>query len=72
MTPKDFQALRANPRSILGASVKVLIPIGRYEKDRFINVGAHRWAFKPELGYIIPLAKKWLLEFEQQKTDRIS
>ncbi len=64
MTPKDFLEFRANPHPILGASVKVLVPIGRYEKDKLINVGAHRWAFKPELGYIIPLAKKWLLELD--------
>ena len=64
MIPKDFLELRANPRLILGASVKVLVPIGRYEKDRLINVGAHRWSFKPELGCIIPLAKKWLLELD--------
>ncbi len=64
MTPKDFLELRANPRPILGASIKVLAPTGRYEKGRLINVGTHRWSLKPELGYIIPLAKKWLLEFD--------
>lgn len=64
MTPKDFLELRANPRSILGASIKVLAPTGRYEKGRLINVGSHRWSFKPELGYIIPLAERWLLELD--------
>jgi len=64
MTPKDFLELRANPHFILGASLKVIAPTGHYEKDKFINVGSHRWSFKPELGCIIPLAKKWLLEFD--------
>jgi len=64
MTPKDFLDLRASPHPILGASIKVLAPTGRYEKDRFINAGSHRWSFKPELGYIIPLHKKWLLELD--------
>jgi len=64
MTPKDFMELRASPRPILGASLKVLAPTGRYEKGRLINVGSHRWSFKPELGYMIPLAKKWLLELD--------
>jgi hypothetical protein len=64
MSPKDFLELRTNPHPVLGASVKVLAPTGRYEKDRLINVGAHRWSFKPELGCIIPLAKKWLLELD--------
>ncbi len=64
MTPKDFLELRANPRPVLGASIKVLAPTGRYEKDKLINVGANRWAFKPELGYILPLTKRWLLELD--------
>jgi hypothetical protein len=56
--------LRTNPHPIIGASIKVLVPIGSYEKDRLINVGANRWAFKPKVGTIIPLAPKWLLELE--------
>jgi hypothetical protein len=64
MTPKEFQELRANPHSILGTSVKVLIPTGAYESDKLINVGANRWAIKPELGFMIPLQNRWLLELE--------
>ena len=45
-------------------SVKVLAPTGHYEPDELINVGANRWAVKAELGYMIPLAPKWLLEGE--------
>ncbi len=64
MNPEQFQELRANPHPILGASVKVLIPTGFYETDKLINVGANRWAVKPELGYMIPLENRWLLELE--------
>lgn len=64
MTPADFQKLRANPHPILGASVKVLVPTGQYDADRLINVGTNRWSVKPELGLIIPLRPKWLLELE--------
>jgi hypothetical protein len=64
MTPKDFLEFRASPRPLLGASIKVLAPTGRYEKGKLINVGSHRWSFKPELGYTIPLTKKWLLELD--------
>jgi len=64
MTREEFQAFRADPQPLLGASVKVLAPTGRYEEDRLINVGANRWAVKPELGYIIPLKHKWVLELE--------
>jgi hypothetical protein len=64
MTPEEFQELRRNPHSILGASLKLLVPTGAYETDKMINVGANRWAFKTELGYMIPLENKWLLEIE--------
>ncbi len=38
-------------RSVWGASLKVVMPTGQYDQARLINIGAHRWAFKPELGY---------------------
>ena len=64
MTPADFQRLRKNPHSIFGASVKILVPTGHYEPDMLINVGANRWAVKPELGYMIPIHSRLLLELE--------
>ena len=62
MTPPEFQALRADPHLILGASLKVQAPTGGYDKDRLINTGTNRWAVKLELGSVIPLRPKWLLE----------
>lgn len=62
MTPGDFQALRADPHPILGASLKVVAPTGRYDEDRLVNVGANRWAVRAQLGSIIPLQRSWLLE----------
>lgn len=64
MSPADFQWLRDNPRVILGTSLKILLPTGQYMTDRLINVGANRWAFKPEFGALIPLWPKLLLEIE--------
>jgi hypothetical protein len=64
MTREDFALLRQSPRPILGASVRVVAPTGKYDTERFINTGANRWAIKPELGYIQPLTRKWLLEAE--------
>jgi hypothetical protein len=62
MSPADFQQLRQEPRPILGASLKILAPTGEYESDRLVNIGTNRWAVRLQLGYIRPLAPKWLLE----------
>jgi hypothetical protein len=59
MDRKAFATYRQ--RRLLGASLTVSIPLGRYSQDRLINIGAHRWALKPELGYV-STAGKWTLE----------
>lgn len=62
MSPEEFQQFRQEPRPILGASLKIAAPTGDYESDRLINIGTNRWALRLQLGYIRPLAPKWLLE----------
>ena len=62
MTREDFLAFRADPRPIIGASLKVTTPTGHYDSGRLINVGSNRWATRLQLGSIIPLAPTWLLE----------
>ena len=64
MNLAEFQELRAHPRPILGASVKVVAPTGTYDKNKLINTGANRWAVRPKLGCVLPLRPKWLLEVE--------
>jgi hypothetical protein len=63
LTPEAFAALRRDPPPIIGASLRVVAPTGKYDEDRVINVGANRWAAKLEVGSIIVLQPKWLLEF---------
>ena len=64
MSPAGFQALRADPRPILGASLKVVAPTGHHDADRLVNVGGNRWATRLELGSIIPIRPRWLLEVD--------
>ena len=64
MTREDFQQLRAAPRPILGVSVKLMPPTGYYRQNRFINVGSNRWAGRLQLGAILPLRARWLLELD--------
>ena len=59
-----FQALRKNPRTIIGASLLVQAPTGEYEPDKVINLGTNRWSVKPAVGVIWPLQETWLLEAE--------
>lgn len=64
MDGAGFQTLRANPRTIVGASVLVSAPTGKWDSGRIFNAGANRWAVKPAIGVIYPLRPKLLLEFE--------
>ena len=64
MSASDFQELRAEPRPIVGVSLKILAPTGHYDPDELINVGANRWAARLEVGTIVPLRPKWLLELD--------
>ena len=40
---------------IIGASLQVTAPWGQYDDSRLINIGSHRWSFKPEVG----VSKAW-------------
>lgn len=62
MNVEQFQAFRERPRPILAAGLKILAPTGQYDEDRLINISTNRWAARLRLGYIQPLAPRWLLE----------
>lgn len=64
MDAAGFQALRRDPKPIVGASVLVQAPTGKYEADKVINIGTNRWAVKPAIGAILPIKPTWLFEFE--------
>jgi hypothetical protein len=36
-------------------------PLGQYKRDKLINLGANRWAFKPEVG-VSRRTGKWTIE----------
>jgi hypothetical protein len=40
---------------LIGASLKVVAPTGQYDPTKLVNLGANRWAFKPEIG----LSRRW-------------
>jgi len=59
LAPAEFA--RASRRLVLGASISVVTPTGRYDKQHLINLGSNRWSVKPELGISYPL-RRWTLE----------
>ena len=64
MDGAGFQALRANPKTVVGASILVSAPTGDWDPDKIFNAGLNRWAVKPAIGVIYPLQSRWLLEIE--------
>lgn len=48
LTLEEHEGYKQN--LLIGTSIQVFIPTGQYNKDRAINIGTNRWAFKPELG----------------------
>jgi hypothetical protein len=53
MTPAQFRGYRQD--LIVGMSVQAALPLGQYDSTRLLNLGAHRWWVKPELG----VSKAW-------------
>jgi hypothetical protein len=49
--------VKAPRKAIVGTSVTVLTPTGEYDRTKLINLGNHRWAFKPEVGLAVPIGR---------------
>ena len=56
---KEFASFKR--KTLIGASLSVIIPTGQYDPRRLVNVGSNRWAFKPEIGISKPLGN-WTFE----------
>jgi hypothetical protein len=56
---KEFAAFEQD--LIVGASLRVTAPLGNYDNARLVNLGTHRWSFKPEVGASKALGP-WTLE----------
>jgi Putative MetA-pathway of phenol degradation len=59
---KREEFARAPQQTTLGASLVVSMPTGQYDGTKLINIGTHRWAFKPELGFSEPVGR-WRFDF---------
>ena len=57
-----LEIAKAPRRTILGTSLTVVPPSGQFFRDRLINLGTNRWAFKPEFAVSKPIGGRWLLD----------
>jgi len=48
LTLKEFTGWQQD--LIVGASLRVIAPVGQYDDTRLVNIGNNRWSFKPEIG----------------------
>jgi hypothetical protein len=59
LTLSEFRTRR--PDWIVGASLRVQVPLGQYDNTKILNLGTNRWSFKPELGVSVPW-RRWTFE----------
>lgn len=59
LSPRELASYRQD--WVLGVSLQVGVPLGQYDADRLVNLGTHRWTFKPEVG-VSKLIDRWTLE----------
>jgi hypothetical protein len=45
---KEFASYQ--PKLVVGIGMLVSAPLGQYDPTKLLNVGTHRWSFRPELG----------------------
>jgi hypothetical protein len=56
------ELITAPKKTIIGVSMSVGVPTGEFSSDLLINIGTHRWSFKPEVALSQPLGKRWLID----------
>ena len=59
LAPREFA--RTARSTIVGVSLAVAPPLGQYTGTKLINLGANRWAIKPEVGVSHALGR-WTIE----------
>lgn len=56
---EEFAGFR--PKTVVGATLRLSVPMGQYDPARLVNLSSHRWTFSPQLG-VSHLAGPFFLE----------
>lgn len=59
LNPREFANYQQ--KTNIGFSLVVAAPVGQYDPEKLINLGANRWSFKPEIG-VSRAWKKWIVD----------
>jgi hypothetical protein len=59
LKPSEF--VRTQRNTIAGVSLSVVSPGGQYDNQKLVNLGANRWAFKPEFG-VSHAIRRWTID----------
>lgn len=54
--------MKAPKKTLVGVSMNIGVPTGEFFSDKLINIGTHRWSFKPEVALSQPVGKRWLID----------
>jgi hypothetical protein len=62
LTEAQYSSYR--PATTVGISLSVTAPLGQYNPDKILNLGANLWSFKPEIGLSHPFGpeQKWQID----------
>jgi hypothetical protein len=50
-----------NKKNIAGASIQIIVPFGKYDPSKLINLGSNRWTFRTQIGLSHTIGK-WIFE----------
>ena len=59
LSKQEFRGFR--PKTIVGATIRLTIPLGQYDANKIVNLGSNRWILSPQLG-VSHIAGRLLLE----------
>lgn len=65
LSPREFASYRQD--WILGVSLQLTAPLGQYDPDFVVNLGANRWSIKPEIG-VSKAVGRWIFELVASAT----